>query len=200
MDVFVAGATGRVVPLLVAAGHRVRAVSRSDGAAEGLAAAGATPVSVDLFDSVAVLHAVHGHDAVVDLATKASPFGEAFRGRAWAANQRLRGEASRILVGAAIAKGASVFVQESIVHPYADRDGLWTRQSDTPFSPSPHTAAVKAAEIGVARFRAAQGRGIVLRLGMLYSLDSDNPRGMVRMARSGGWLVPTWKCCRARTG
>jgi len=62
MKVFVAGATGavgaRLVPLLVAHGHEVTAMTRSAGKADGLRAAAAIPVVADGLDAAAV------HDAV----------------------------------------------------------------------------------------------------------------------------------------
>ena len=54
MKVFVTGATGVLgrptVAQLIAAGHEVRGVARSEDAALGLKAAGAEPAHVDLFD------------------------------------------------------------------------------------------------------------------------------------------------------
>ena len=62
MRIFVAGATGalgrRLVPLLVANGHQVTAMTRSPGKAAGLRAAGAEPVVADAFDREAVLGVV----------------------------------------------------------------------------------------------------------------------------------------------
>lgn len=59
MRVFMTGATGEIgrrsVPLLIAAGHQVTAVSRSAHNREILTQLGATPVEASLFD-VARLH------------------------------------------------------------------------------------------------------------------------------------------------
>ena len=56
--VFLAGATGvigrRVVPLLVAAGHRVTAVGRAPDKRAALERAGAAAIELDLFDSAAL--------------------------------------------------------------------------------------------------------------------------------------------------
>jgi uncharacterized protein YbjT (DUF2867 family) len=106
MKIFVAGATGvlgrRTVPLLVAAGPSVTAVARSADKAESLRGQGAEPVEVDLFDAPAVRGAVEGHDVVVNLATKIQPPSQAVRPSAWAEAHRLRSEASRNLVTAAL--------------------------------------------------------------------------------------------------
>src|SRR4051794_21994652 len=62
MNVFVAGATGaigrRLVPLLVADGHEVTAMTRSPAKATGLRDLGATPVVADGLDRTAVIEAV----------------------------------------------------------------------------------------------------------------------------------------------
>jgi len=73
MRVFLTGSTGvigrRAVPLLVSARHQVTAVARSAEKRLALERAGATAVTVDPFDPLAVRQAVRGHDAVINLAT-----------------------------------------------------------------------------------------------------------------------------------
>jgi 2-alkyl-3-oxoalkanoate reductase len=73
MRVFMTGATGeigrRAVPLMIVAGHRVTAVSRSAHNRDILRQLGATPVEADLFNVANLRRAVAGHDAVVNLAT-----------------------------------------------------------------------------------------------------------------------------------
>ncbi|MGI8776504.1 MAG: NAD(P)H-binding protein [Acidimicrobiales bacterium] len=62
MRIFVSGATGvigrRVVGQLVAGGHTVTAVARTDAKASWVAANGATPARVGLFDGEALTTAV----------------------------------------------------------------------------------------------------------------------------------------------
>ena len=62
MKIFLAGATGaigkRLVPLLLNAGHYVIGTTRSTAKADGLRAAGAEPVVVDVFDAPALSAAV----------------------------------------------------------------------------------------------------------------------------------------------
>src|ERR1700704_1280423 len=124
MRVFVAGATGvigrRAVSRLVAAGHEVTGVSRSPEKDALLESLGARPVRVDLFDADALRVAVAGHDAVVNVTTKIPPIAQMTRASAWDENERIRRVASGNLVDAAIAAGASVFVQESLAFMYGD--------------------------------------------------------------------------------
>src|SRR2546425_2691496 len=92
--VFLAGATGvigrRVVPLLVAAGHRVTAVGRAPDKRAALERAGAAAIELDLFDAAAVRRAVAGHDVVIKLATHISPSSPAVVPGAWVGNKPLR--------------------------------------------------------------------------------------------------------------
>jgi nucleoside-diphosphate-sugar epimerase len=72
MKLLLTGATGRVgsrmLPRLAAQGHDVRAVARSEVAAERVKAAGAEPVLADLLDPDGYRAALRGRDAVVHLA------------------------------------------------------------------------------------------------------------------------------------
>ena len=94
MNVFVTGATGvlgrAVVPLLVAAGHRVRGLARSNANEAALRRLGAEPVVADLFAVESLRQAVAGSDAILHLATKIPPPNAAARPAAWDANDRIR--------------------------------------------------------------------------------------------------------------
>src|SRR6185295_11043749 len=116
MKVFVTGATGvigrRAVPLLLKAGHEVSASVRSADHMAPLARLGARPVVVDLFDGLALERVLTGHDAVINLATHMpSSMLRALLPGAWRENDRLRRDASRILVDAALAGGAGVVLR-----------------------------------------------------------------------------------------
>jgi len=62
MRIFLAGATGligsRLIPLMLAEGHVVAAMTRTQGKIDGLRAAGVTPVPCDLFDPKSLAAAV----------------------------------------------------------------------------------------------------------------------------------------------
>ena len=183
--VFVAGATGvlgrRAVRDLVAAGHEVTGIARSDEKAALLQSLGATPVRVDLFDADAVRDAAAGHDAVLNLATHVPPPTEATRRSNWHEHERIRSEGARILVDAAIAGGASVYVQESLAFAYADAGDRWLTEDD-PLLDGGAATAVRAAEAETARF---PGRGIALRFGQFYAPESTHTVAIVGAARRG---------------
>ena len=187
--VFVSGATGvlgrRVLPLLVAEGHEVTAVARSDEKAEGVRRAGATPVRVDLFDAGAVKEAVAGHDVVCNLTTHIPSTTKAALPGAWKENERIRTDASRNLVDAALATGATRYVQEALAFIYEDRgDGQWVDE-DAPVDGGTFNQGVHRAEQQAARFTAAGGTGVVLRFGLFHAADSEQTLQAVGMARRG---------------
>ncbi len=159
-------------------------VARTDAKADQLRAAGATPVRVDLFDAHAVRAAVEGHDAVCNLATHIPPTAKMAFARAWATNDRLRAEASRNLVDAALAAGASRYVQESIALLYADAGDAWVDE-DAPIEPSTFLESALVAEEQAARFTAGGGTGVVLRFGQFVSADSDHLQTMLPMLERG---------------
>jgi nucleoside-diphosphate-sugar epimerase len=173
------------VTRLVAAGHEVTGVSRSPEKDALLESSGARPVRVDLFDRSALERAIAGHDAVVNLATKIPPLARMGRMSAWEENERIRREASTNLVDAAIAAGASVFVQESLAFMYGDHGAESIDASTTPLASTAFSGALEVAEANVERFRAQGGRGVVLRFGRFYAPDSDQAAAIVRTARRG---------------
>ena len=154
MRLLVTGGTGvlgrALQPLAEAAGHDL-----------------ATPTheELDLFDSSAVAAAVTDADAVVHLATRIRSLEQLSDPDAWRENDRLRADASRILVDAAIAAGAAVYVQPTVAFVYP-ADGAVSE--DTPVREvAPILRSALAAEQETERFARAGGRGVVLRMGLL---------------------------------
>jgi nucleoside-diphosphate-sugar epimerase len=188
MRIFVAGATGVLgtpaVAELIAAGHTVTGVARRPERAARLRAAGAALVAVDLFDPAAVAAAVAGHDAVVNLATHIPSLKEMGKPDAWAENTRIRSEASGNLVDAALAAGATVFVQESVAFLTEGRGDEWIDES-APFLDVDVVEPVRRAEANAARFAAAGRRAVVLRFGGFYGPTSGLTQLLVRGARRG---------------
>jgi nucleoside-diphosphate-sugar epimerase len=188
MRIFVSGGTGvigrPVVERLVRAGHEVTVVGRTPERADQIRAAGATPVQVDLFDADAVRAAVVGHEAVVNLATHIPPPSKSASADAWAENDRIRREVSGLLVDAALAAGATTFVQESLAFAYADGGDEWLDE-DRPLLGDGLSAAILVAEANTKRVADQGGRGVALRFGRFYDAASDYTRMQVRMASLG---------------
>src|SRR5437867_2955646 len=122
MRIFLAGATGAIgqhlVPALVAAGHPVVAMIRSQGNADLVRLMGASPVIADAFDASAVLDAERpAEQQIVISLLSATPPTADFRPfvRECALLVRLRREALSHLVATAGAAGASRFTAQSVV-------------------------------------------------------------------------------------
>ena len=188
MKIFLAGATGvigtRALALLVAAGHDVTAIARSDEKADAVRRAGATPVRVDLFDAAALESAVAGHEVVCNLATHIPTPSRSLVPGAWSENDRIRTEGVHNLVDAALAGGVGRFIQESLAFVYADGGSDWLDE-DAPIAAGPPTASSRRAEESVARFTAGGGNGVVLRFGYFYAPDSIHTRRQLQAARQG---------------
>jgi nucleoside-diphosphate-sugar epimerase len=154
LRLFVTGGTGvlgrALRPVAEAAGHELAMPSHDE---------------LDLFDPAAVEDAVRGADGVVHLATRVLPVEFLSDPDAWGENDRLRTEAARILVDAAIAAGAAVYVQPTVAFVYPP-DGPVAEE--TPVGEiSPLLRSALVAEQEAERFGRAGGRGVVLRMGLL---------------------------------
>ena len=196
MRIFLTGATGatgvigrRALPLLIGAGHSVTAVVRRPQSHAELVRAGATPIEVDLFAADAVRKAVAGHDAVVNLATHMPAGYRAFLPGAWAENDRIRRFASANLVDAAMAGGATRFIQESFAPVYPDRGDQWIDER-TPIAPVRYNRTVADAERSAERFSGSGGAGVVLRFAMFYGPDSWFTRDLIGYVRRGWAPIP----------
>jgi nucleoside-diphosphate-sugar epimerase len=157
------GVLGRALrPLAEAAGHEF-AMPRHE--------------ELDLFDPSAVADAVRDVDGVMHLATRIRTLDHVSDPDAWRENDRLRADASRILVDAAIAAGATVYVQPTVTFVYPPNGPV---SEDTPVRKVlPILRSALVAEQQTERFARAGGRGVVLRLGLLDGPGTwyDRPMG-----------------------
>jgi nucleoside-diphosphate-sugar epimerase len=177
MKVFVAGASGAIgkplVPKLVAAGHEVTGMTRSERSAERLSEAGASPLVADVFDEERVRSGMADAepDVVVHQLT-ALPDRMDFRDESlYDATNRVRDEGTRILLDAARAAGARRMVAQSIAFIYAP-DGGWVKDEDDPLldnAPRPFGDAVRVVTEMERRVVGAEDlEGLVLRYGFFY--------------------------------
>lgn len=177
MRVFVAGASGAIgrplIPKLVAAGHEVTGMTRSDASAEAIRHAGAHAAVVDVFDADAVRAAAEeaGAEVLVHELT-ALPDRFDFRKKdLYAPTNRLRTEGTRNLLDAARAAGARRFVSQSIAFAYRN-DGGRVKIEEDPLledAPGPFGSGVRALRAMEAMVLGAEGMdGLVLRYGFFY--------------------------------
>lgn len=171
MRILVTGAGGvlgrSAVPQLRARGHDVEAPSRSE---------------LDLFDPRAINRAVGEVKAVFHLATRIPPRDRASEPDAWRENDRLRQHASRLLVDAALATDAEVYVQPTVAFVYPA--GVPATE-ETPVGKVPETLrSALVAEAEAERFATAGYRGIVLRLGLFDGPGTGSDRPDLRYGSS----------------
>jgi nucleoside-diphosphate-sugar epimerase len=180
MRVLLAGASGAVgTPLtgqLIAAGHQVVGITRSQVNAERLRSAGAEAVVADVMDRENLLSAVRDvrADAVMHQLTALGT--RKVRGVMQGTND-LRTTGTAHLLAAARAVGAHRFLTQSIVLGYGYRDhGPHVITEDDPFAEpaagqfGPALAAMRSTEEQVSS--AEEMEGIALRYGAFYGRDS----------------------------
>jgi nucleoside-diphosphate-sugar epimerase len=178
MRVFVAGATGAIgkqlVPRLVAAGHEVTGMTRSEPKQAVLAELGAVPVVADALDPDQVAEAVGRArpDVIVHELTAIGALDMRHFDRDFALTNRLRTEGTDHLLSAGHAVGVRRFVAQSAVYGFYARTGGAVKREEDPLDPSPPResrgamGAVRHLEEAVLGARWTEG--IVLRYGTFY--------------------------------
>jgi nucleoside-diphosphate-sugar epimerase len=191
--IFVTGPTGvlgrATIPLLVARGDMVRALSRSEANDAAIRALGAQPVRGSLFDVASLVNALSGADAFLHLATRIPPSVVVRRREAWHENDYVRTIGTRNLVNAGLQAGVRVFVYPSFAFVYPDSGDAWIDAETTAAKPVETVKSTIAAEREVARFAgiapAGERRGVALRLGALYGPDLPSTLELIEMAKRG---------------
>jgi len=185
MKIFLAGAGGaigrRLTPLLRAAGHTVTGTTRSAAKADAIAKLGAEPTVVDVFDAVALAHAVMAArpDAIIhQLTDLAFAPGTPQYQEGLARNARLRIEGTRNLVAAARAAKVTRMVAQSIAFfVYAPGPGM--RVESDPLNADPAVASTMEGVIALEKEVLSLPEGVVLRYGFFHgpgTWSPDTPR------------------------
>jgi nucleoside-diphosphate-sugar epimerase len=185
MKVFVAGGSGAIgIPLvrrLVAAGHTVTALTRSDAKAADIRALGAVPAVADALDLEALTqaleaarptHVIHKLTAIPKEGPK--------RASDMEATNRLRVEGTRNLLNASIHAGARRIIVGSFAPLGPD--------ANIPPGTNAAADAIRSMESQVLdASKAGLIEAIVLRYGMFYGPESPATIKMVELVRRG-WL------------
>jgi 2-alkyl-3-oxoalkanoate reductase len=180
MRVFLAGATGaigrRLVPQLLAAGHEVTAMCRSEQSAEQARAAGAQAAIADALDAAAVAAAVERSqpDAVVNqLTALPKRIDPRHMERDFELNDRRRSEGAPILADAARRAGAKRLVAQSIAFMYEPGPpGAVHGEEDPLIVDPPPSFARTANAVKTLEGTTLDAGGTVLRYGYFYGPGS----------------------------
>jgi len=191
MKVFVAGATGalgsKLVPRLVAGGHDVVGMTRSERKAGMIQQMGATPAIADGLDAEAVGRAVGEAEPEVivhELTALSGSLDLRKFEQSFALTNRLRTEGTDHLLAAARAVGAKRFIAQSYAAWTYERTGGPVKTEDDPLDPDPVPAtrttldAIRYLEAAVTG--AEWIEGLVLRYGGFYGPGTSmslNPEG-----------------------
>ncbi len=176
MRVFVAGASGAIgrvlVPQLVAAGHEVTGMTRSETSAEGIRSAGATAVVCDIFDRHR-LGAVMGETRPQVLVHQVTALPQTFDVRKldYGPTNRVRTEGTRNLIESGLAAGARRMVAQSIAFITAPEGERIQDESARPFTDAPppfDTAVTSTLELEEIVTGTEGLEGLVLRYGFFY--------------------------------
>lgn len=198
MKVFVAGATGAIgrqlVPMLVANGHDVVGMTRTEAKGGGLRSLGAQPVVADALDADAVGRAVGeaAPDVIVHQLTAIPPAINMRRfEREFALTNRLRIEGTDHLLSAGRAAGVNRFVAQSNAGVSYARRGNRIKGEDAPLESDP-PAAMREVLAAIGHLEAAVTGadwtdGVVLRYGWLYgpgtAIALDPPGPQIELVR-----------------
>ena len=189
MRVFVTGGTGAIgrpaIRALIALGHSVTALSRSEEKDAELRERGANPVRGSIYDIAHLTDLFAGHDAAINLATALPRTADFARLSAWKENIRIRTEGSAAVVDAALRACVPRVVQESVSMIYRDRGADWIDE-EWVTDDFPMARSNLAAEASVQRFAAAGGAGVVLRFGWFYGVGARHSEEFLNLARDHG--------------
>lgn len=190
MRIFLAGATGvigiRLVPLLVAQGHKLAGMTRSNDKAESLSALGADPIVCDVFDMESLSKAIidfHPDLIIHQLTDLPDDTAEIGSG---AANSRMRRQGTRNLLTAAKLGGVHQFIAQSIA---------WDLPNDGGAAVGEHERAVLDAGGTVIRYGRFYGPGTFFESELPppphISIDQAARRTLVALGAQSGVIVAT---------
>jgi nucleoside-diphosphate-sugar epimerase len=194
MKIFIAGGTGAIgrvlVPLLVHAGHKVVALTRSAERGAQLEQMGAVPVLGDVYDAARLARSIA--DAAAEVVIhQLTAFGTA-DGDPYAATIRVRIDGTRNLVAAARAARVRRFIAQSISFMCSPLGGGLTDE-DTPLhldAPAGVRALAEAiASLEGQTLNAGAMSGTVLRYGWFYGPGTSyDPQGTIPTAIRAGTM------------
>lgn len=194
MNIFIAGGTGAIgrflVPLLVNAGHKVVALTRSVERTSQLEQMGAVPVVGDVYDEARLARLVAESEAEVVI-HQLTAFGTKV-GDPYAETIRVRIEGTRSLISAARAARARRFIAQSISFMCSPLgSGLTDEETPLYLDAPPAVRALAEAIASLERQTLeAQGMcGTVLRYGWFYGPGTSyDPEGTIPTALRKGTM------------
>jgi nucleoside-diphosphate-sugar epimerase len=191
MNMFIAGGTGAIgrvlVPLLVKAGHKVVALTRSADRTSKLAQMGAVPVVGDVYDEARLARLVADSKAEIVI-HQLTAFGTK-DGDPYAETIRVRIEGTRSLIAAARAARVRRFIAQSISFVCSPSgSGLTDEETPLYLDAPPAVRALSEAVASLER-QTLDMSGTVLRYGWFYGPGTSyDPQGTIPTAIRNGTM------------
>jgi nucleoside-diphosphate-sugar epimerase len=179
----------QLIPRLLAAGYRVRALVRRVEAAAFAAASGADIRSADIFDEGSLCAALDGCEVGVNLATSLP--GPSGRG-SFEANDRLRRDGTPTWVRACKTVGVARVIQQSVAMVNAAPGDAWSDEQTLAAGVEDEVAA-RAIEAALAMedaIRTAQLDALILRGGLFYGPGTGFDDDWFARAKAGKLRLP----------
>jgi nucleoside-diphosphate-sugar epimerase len=165
---------------LIARGHEVLGLARSDENARLIETLGGEARVGDIFDADAMARAAEGADAVIHAATSI-PTKPRTGAKDWETNDRIRREGTRALTDAAARIGAKIYLQQSIVWLARPADGSFFDESAGPRPDAVTQSALDAERISAEAGDRYGFKTAVLRCGLFYGPEAAHTRMMGQM-------------------
>jgi nucleoside-diphosphate-sugar epimerase len=204
MRVLVAGASGVLgqptVRELLAAGHDVVGLARTEAAAATIERLGAEVARGDVLNLESMMQAAASVEAVVNL-TGALPAGAKLSRAGWDELSDVWRQGTLNLLGAAREAGVQVYVQASLGLLYGDHGDTWVTE-ETPLAQTALAAAVRDAD-NLVQMAAVNGLpAVTLRLGVVYGRDAWHTRMLAAQAGQKALVIvgdgtPFWSLLHA---
>jgi nucleoside-diphosphate-sugar epimerase len=185
------GVYGRhLIPRLVSAGYRVRALVRRPEAAAVASANGAEVRAADIFDPDALRDGLVGCEIAINLATALPSPGRS--GGDFALNDRVRREGVPIFLTACAMVGVSRVIQQSIAMVHCGGGEAWADEDSffRPLTNSIAGSAIAAALDMEGMVRNSSVDWIILRGGLFYGPGTGFDDDWFARARSGKLRLP----------
>ena len=185
MRIFIAGGTGAIgrilVPLLVKAGHKVVALTRSADRTSQLAQMGAVPVVGDVYDEARLAQLITESEAEVVI-HQLTAFGTK-DGDPYAETIRVRIDGTRSLIAAAHAARVRRFIAQSISFVCTPSGGGLTDEETPLYLEAPASVRALVEAVASLERQTLEVKGTVLRYGWFFGPGTSwDPQGAIPMA------------------
>ncbi len=187
MRIFVTGATGllgrALVPELIKHGHDVIGLARNDASRSMLTAMHATAYSGQGYNVERLADALVTMHAIVHLATGLPSDDSAVEDN-WNHSSKIVLGMLRHLLEASEPSGVRTVIFPGFYGIYGDHGGEWVTE-ETSTQPDPFSDQYREAEeLLMESTTARRSTGVILRMGLMYSAEAPNTRGLLYALRN----------------